>query len=112
LTDLKQKLEEPTIISVNSGSKTQRKKAAKGSLSLKADTDSQTRGKKTARSKATTSQVDPVKKVLSVNKRAFKFSKTMNDTLLKIIERYELDKPIMMSDKLDIIWDKSEPIQE
>ena len=36
----------------------------------------------------------------------------MNDTLLKIIERYELDKPIMMSDKLDIIWDKSEPIQE
>lgn len=36
----------------------------------------------------------------------------MNDTLLKIIERYELDKPIMMSDKLDIIWDKSTPIKE
>ena len=27
--------------------------------------------------------------------------------LLKILERYELDKPILMSDKLDIIWDKS-----
>ena len=31
----------------------------------------------------------------------------MNDLLLKILERYELDKPILMSDKLDIIWDKS-----
>ena len=30
----------------------------------------------------------------------------MNDLLLKILERYELDKPILMSDKLDIIWDK------
>lgn len=36
----------------------------------------------------------------------------MNDTLLKIIERYELDKPIMMSDKLDIIWDKSQPTKD
>ena len=31
----------------------------------------------------------------------------MNNMLLKILERYELDKPILMSDKLDIIWDKS-----
>ena len=31
----------------------------------------------------------------------------MNDLLLKILERYELDKPILMTDKLDIIWDKS-----
>ena len=31
----------------------------------------------------------------------------MNELLLKILERYELDKPIIMSDKLDIIWDKS-----
>ena len=33
----------------------------------------------------------------------------MNELLLKILERYELDKPIIMSDKLDIIWDKSKP---
>ena len=33
----------------------------------------------------------------------------MNDMLLKILERYELDKPILMADKLDIIWDKSKP---
>ena len=31
----------------------------------------------------------------------------MNNMLLKILERYELDKPIIMADKLDIIWDKS-----
>ena len=32
----------------------------------------------------------------------------MNDKLFRILERYELDKPILMSDKLDIIWDKNE----
>lgn len=36
----------------------------------------------------------------------------MNDTLLKILERYELDKPILMSDKLDIIWDKSTKVNK
>ena len=25
---------------------------------------------------------------------------------MKILQRYELDKPILMRDKLDIIWDK------
>ena len=30
----------------------------------------------------------------------------MNEKLLRILERYELDKPILMQDKLDIIWDK------
>ena len=43
---------------------------------------------------------------------SFKFQKTMNDTLLKILERYELDKPILMSDKLDIIWDKSTKVNK
>ena len=32
----------------------------------------------------------------------------MNELLFKILERYELDKPIMMADKLDVIWDKDE----
>jgi hypothetical protein len=31
----------------------------------------------------------------------------MNETLMKILDRYELDKPILMSDKLDCIWDKA-----
>ena len=55
---------------------------------------------------------DPIKKILKVNQKSFKFQKTMNDTLLKILERYELDKPILMSDKLDIIWDKSTKVNK
>ena len=31
----------------------------------------------------------------------------MNALLCRILERYDLDKPILMKDKLDIIWDKS-----
>jgi hypothetical protein len=42
-----------------------------------------------------------------VNDRAFNFQKAMNNKLIRILDRYDLDKPILMSDKLDIIWDKS-----
>ena len=31
----------------------------------------------------------------------------MNSLLLRILDRYEVDKPILMADKLDIIWDKN-----
>ena len=34
----------------------------------------------------------------------------MNEKLLRILERYELDKPILMQDKLDIIWDKPDEL--
>ena len=30
----------------------------------------------------------------------------MNNLLIRILDRYELDKPILMHDKIDIIWDK------
>ena len=53
------------------------------------------------------SQGDPIKKIIEVNNRSYKFQKHMNDLLIKILYRYELDKPILMQDKLDIIWDKS-----
>ena len=33
----------------------------------------------------------------------------MNGLLCKILQRYELDKPILMRDKLDMIWDKRKP---
>ena len=33
----------------------------------------------------------------------------MNEVLVRILERYELDKPILMRDKLDMIWEKREP---
>jgi len=31
----------------------------------------------------------------------------MNEKVVRILDRYELDKPILMQDKLDMIWDKS-----
>lgn len=47
-------------------------------------------------------------RIIRVNNKAYKFSKMMNEKVFKILERYELDKPIMMQDKLDMIWDKAE----
>ena len=80
LGDLRSDIEESSIISIN-----ERKKG----------------NKKTKRAN------DPISKVLKANKKAFMFQREMNDLLLKILERYELDKPILMADKLDIIWDKT-----
>ena len=51
---------------------------------------------------------DPISQVLRTNDRAYKFHCAMNQLLLKILDRYEMDKPILMADKLDIIWDKDE----
>lgn len=45
---------------------------------------------------------------MRTNNKAFKQQSDMNKTLLKILQRYELDKPILMSDKLDCIWDKKD----
>ena len=53
-------------------------------------------------------KADPVYKVLKANQRDYDFKKHMNEKLLRILERYELDKPILMQDKLDMIWDKPE----
>ena len=55
---------------------------------------------------------DPVYKVLKVNQKDYNFKKLMNEKLLRILERYELDKPILMQDKLDIIWDKPDEQDE
>ena len=49
---------------------------------------------------------DPIRRILRVNNKSYKFQQQMNDTLVKILQRYELDRPILMRDKLDIIWDK------
>ena len=52
---------------------------------------------------------DPIHRILKANHRCFRFQRQMNDLLIKILQRYELDKPILMRDKLDIIWDKGPP---
>ena len=54
------------------------------------------------------SRNDPIKKILSTNQRVVKYKNFENQKLLRILERIELDKPILMHDKLDIIWDKDE----
>ena len=48
----------------------------------------------------------PLNAILKTNVKHDKFIKVQNDTLTRILERYSLDKPIMIHDKLDIIWDK------
>ena len=59
--------------------------------------------------KARTRINDPIKKILNVNNRSFKITNKMNEVLVRILQRYELDKPILMRDKLDMIWEKREP---
>lgn len=51
---------------------------------------------------------DPLQRIFKVNGQVYRFSKKMNAKVIKILERYELDKPITIADKLDIIWDKAE----
>jgi flagellar basal body rod protein FlgG len=50
---------------------------------------------------------DPIKKLFTTNQKVCKYKKVENKKLLRILERIELDKPILMHDKLDIIWDKN-----
>jgi hypothetical protein len=50
---------------------------------------------------------DPIKNIFKVNQKVATGAREMNVKLCKIIERtIELDRPILMHDKLDIIWDK------
>lgn len=51
---------------------------------------------------------DPVKKIIKVNNKVYKFSKQMNQKMLRILERVGLDRPILMHDKFDVIWFKDE----
>jgi len=55
---------------------------------------------------------DPIRNIMRVNDKCFKFQIKMNNLLKKILNRYELDKPILMRDKLDIIWDKKKEVRE
>ena len=50
---------------------------------------------------------DPVRKILAVNKTVQKKKYAYNERLLRILERLEYDRPILMRDKLDVIWEKA-----
>ena len=43
---------------------------------------------------------------MKTNARVVKYKRIENGKLLRILNRIEFDKPILMHDKLDIIWDK------
>jgi hypothetical protein len=47
---------------------------------------------------------DPVRKIINTNKNISKQKEFNNTKLLKILERIEYDRPILMKDKLDVIW--------
>ena len=53
-----------------------------------------------------------MRKIVKVNDKVYKFSKLMNFKLLKILERVELDRPILFHDKLDILWEKADDSTE
>ena len=46
-----------------------------------------------------------LQKIFKTNQRVQKFKNMENQKLIRILERMDLDKPILMHDKLDIIWD-------
>jgi hypothetical protein len=54
---------------------------------------------------------DPVRKIFAVNKSVQKKKYSYNERLLRILERLEYDRPILMRDKLDVIWEKAPPKQ-
>ena len=45
---------------------------------------------------------------MKVNKRVVMFKRDQNQKLLRILERIEHDQPILIHDKLNIIWDKDQ----
>ena len=47
---------------------------------------------------------DPIRKILETNKSIQRQKQGYNQRLLKILERIEYDRPILMQDKLGIIW--------
>jgi hypothetical protein len=49
---------------------------------------------------------DPLRKLLQANQNKIFLKNSANERIIRILDRVDLDKPILMHDKLDIIWDK------
>lgn len=49
---------------------------------------------------------DPIRKILKTNEKTHKTTILMNKKLLEILNRSDFDRPILMHDKLDYIWEK------
>lgn len=48
---------------------------------------------------------DPIRKILKTNEKTLKTTILMNKKLLEILNRSDFDRPILMHDKLDYIWE-------
>jgi hypothetical protein len=48
---------------------------------------------------------DPIRKVIQANKSVQRKKLVTNQKLLAILERIEFDRPILIRDKLEIIWE-------
>ena len=60
---------------------------------------------KTQRRMKPADQKDPLRKVFKVNTQVFNSFTQMNQKLLQILTRSDFDRPILMCDKLDQIWE-------
>ena len=47
---------------------------------------------------------DPIFNILRANERIFGISEKINNKLKQICERIDVDRPILMRDKLDFMW--------
>jgi hypothetical protein len=47
---------------------------------------------------------DPIFNILRANERIFRISEKINSKLKQICERVDVDRPILMRDKLDFMW--------
>lgn len=99
INDLKNKLEMPYQMS----SQTAIKKPTKNQQSKEQSSIGFFEAKKRSRRRT---KIEPVRKIFQTNQKVVKFVHVENQKLLQILDRIELDKPIMMHDKLDVIWDK------
>jgi len=48
-------------------------------------------------------------KLIHTTQNISKGKKRVNNELLRLIERLDLDRPLMLREKLDIIWNKEDP---
>ena len=52
-------------------------------------------------------QKDPVNKILRAGDKAAVSNMSMNKKLIQILQRSDFDRPVLMLDKMDYIWDKA-----
>ena len=60
-----------------------------------------------SKAKKQRAQLNPITEIFKVKKKLNQFKTVENENLLKVMQRFDLDKPIQMQDKLDVMWAKT-----